>query len=180
MPPSPRASAMRPVRTISTNPYGSSSSRNASTFAGGPLTSIVTVLRATSITRARKISDSSSTWNRSSGLVCTLISASSRSTDDDSSNSVTLMTDTSLFSCFVTCSSGLAVTSTTIVMRDMPARSVVPTASEWMLNPRRANRLETCVSTPGWSSTRTDTVCRLMRPVLPPGRPRASRTRARG
>ena len=44
-------------------------------------------------------------------------------------------------------------------MRESVGSSVTPTASESMLNPRRANSDDTRVSTPGLFSTRTESVC---------------------
>src|SRR5687768_9870903 len=78
----------------------------------------------------------------------------SRCTDAEASSSTILMTFTSLFSCFVTCSSGSSSTSTTTVMRDSPGISVTPTARDSMLKPRRANSPATRVSRPGLFSTR--------------------------
>src|SRR6478735_5246747 len=66
------------------------------------------------------------------------------------------MTLTSLSSCFTIWSSGADCTSTAIVIREKRASSVGATASEWMLNPRRANRPATRVSTPALFSTRTE------------------------
>ena len=48
---------------------------------------------------------------------------------------------------------------TTMVIRDMSFCSVAPTASDWMLKPRRENSDATRASTPGLSSTSTDRVC---------------------
>ena len=59
-------------------------------------------------------------------------------------------------------------------MHETPGRSVGPTASESMLNPRRANIVVIRVSAPGLSSTRTDSVC--FTTPSPPPRPTA-RTR---
>jgi hypothetical protein len=49
--------------------------------------------------------------------------------------------------------------STTMVIREIPGSSVVPTARLSMLNPRRRNREETRFRTPGRSSTSAETVC---------------------
>src|SRR5699024_2998419 len=65
----------------------------------------------------------------------------------------------------VTCSSGLDSTSTTTVIREISGYSVGPTAREWILNARRANRAETRVSTPGLFPTRTERVCRVIAPA---------------
>ena len=46
-----------------------------------------------------------------------------------------------------------------MVIRETPACSVGPTASDAMLNPRRENSPETRASTPGLSSTSTESVC---------------------
>src|SRR3954453_21091590 len=96
----------------------------------------------------------------------TLTSMCSRWTDATGSSSTILMTLMSLLSCFVTCSSGSASTSTTTVMRDSPGTSVTPTARDSMLKPRRAKRPATRVSRPGLSSTRRLSTCVDMRSVL--------------
>jgi len=78
------------------------------------------------------------------------------------SSSKILITLISLLSCLVTCSKGSSSTATTMVIREMSWISVGPTASEWMLNPRRLNNPDTRASTPGLFSTRTDMVCVVM------------------
>src|SRR5581483_4848975 len=175
MPLSPRASAIRPVRTSSTTPKSRSRSRSASSFSGLPVTSSVRVARVTSTTFARKTVAISMTRWRASPPARTLTSMSSRSTASPGSSSRILITLTSLLSCLVTCSSGLRSTRTTIVIRDRWSSPVGPTASESMLNPRAANRPATRVSTPGLSSTSTEIVCRLpfMRRAPPPDPSRA-------
>src|SRR6478735_3155573 len=94
------------------------------------------------------------------------MSMCSRWTDAAGSSSTILMTLMSLLSCLVTCSSGSSSTSTTTVMRDSPGTSVTPTASDSMLNPRRANSPATRVSSPGLSSTRRLSTCVDMSSVL--------------
>src|SRR5664279_398175 len=59
------------------------------------------------------------------------------------------------------CSPTRCSTATTMVIRDTSGFSVGPTASEWMLNPRRENSDDTRASTPGLFSTRTDSVWRV-------------------
>ena len=66
-----------------------------------------------------------------------------------------MITGTSLFSCFTTCSSGADSASTTMVIRENRSSSVGETASETMLNPRRENSPATRESTPGLFSTVT-------------------------
>ena len=67
----------------------------------------------------------------------------------------------------MTCSSGSPSTATTMVIRDTSGFSVGPTASEWMLNPRRENSDETRASTPGLFSTSTDNVWRVTATFTP-------------
>ncbi len=131
------------------------------------------VVFVTSTMLTRKTSAISMIRALASPFARTFASISSRSTAVPESCSRILITLISLFSCFVTCSSGLDSTFTTIVIRESPSVSVGPTASESMLNPRAENRPATRVRTPGLSSTRTESVCRLMRSVPPPGRPGA-------
>src|SRR5215217_2882893 len=179
MPRSPRARAIRPVRASSTTPNPRRSSSSASSLSGLPVASSVSVACVTSTTFTRKTDAISITRCRSSPVVFTFTSMSSRSTAEPSSCSRILMTLISLLSCLVTCSSGLLSTFTTIVIRDRPASSVGPTASESMLNPRAANSPATRVNTPGLSSTSTEMVCRrppVMRSVPPPDR-RSARAR---
>ena len=107
---------------------------------------------------ARNISTIASTWLRTAASERTLISSSSRCTDCVGASSTILSTLISLFSCLVTCSSGNSSTATTIVIRETSGFSVGPTASEWMLKPRRENSDETRASTPGLFSTSTDSV----------------------
>src|SRR3954451_8196955 len=68
------------------------------------------------------------------------------------------MTSTSLFSCLVTCSRGDSSTLTTIVIRETSSCSVGPTARDSMLKPRRLNSPAIRARTPGWFSTRTESV----------------------
>src|SRR5262249_13979280 len=69
------------------------------------------------------------------------------------------MTSISLLSCFEICSSERSSPPTTIVMRETVGSSVMLTASDSMLKPRRANRPQTRARTPGWFSTRAVIVC---------------------
>ena len=181
MPRPPRPSAIRPVRDSSTTPKSRSRSSSASSFSGLPEASSVSVLCVTSTTFTRNTSAISMMRARLSPSERTLTNISSRSTAEPGSCSRILSTFTSLFSCFVTCSSGFSSTLTTIVIRERPGVSVGPTASESMLNPRAANSPAMRVSTPGRSSTSTDSVCRwpFIRSAPPPGS-RGARTRARG
>ncbi len=73
---------------------------------------------------------SSITWLRTAAGAFTVTSISSRSTESRGSSSEILMTFTSLFSCFTTCSSGAVSTSTTTVMRLKRSSSVGATARE--------------------------------------------------
>src|SRR3954454_15280978 len=163
----PRPMATSPDCTSSRMPKGSSTRRNASSLSDVPVTSMVTASGATSTTLARNSCAVSRTCERVCRSALTLTSSNSRCTDADGSSSTILMTLISLLSCFVTCSSGRSSTSTTTVIRETSACSVGPTASEWMLNPRRANSAATRVRTPGRFSTSTDRVCLLIgRPSL--------------
>ena len=138
----------------------------ASSFSVDPVASTTTASWSTSTTLARKTLAISMTWARTSGLAPTLTSHSSRLTVAVSSSSTILRTLTSLLSCLVTCSSGWAAASTTIVMRETLSTSVSPTASESMLKPRRENSPATRARTPGRFSTRTLRVCLAMCAVL--------------
>ena len=68
------------------------------------------------------------------------------------------MTGMTLLSCFSSCSTMYSSPSTTMVMRETVGSSVMPTAKESILKPRRENRPETLESVPGWFSTSTDMV----------------------
>ncbi len=70
----------------------------------------------------------------------------------------------SLSSCRVTCESGFTSTFTTIVMRETVGSSVGPTASDSMLNPRRANIPAMRARTPGLFWTSTESVWVSLRP----------------
>ncbi len=111
-------------------PYGSSTRRNASSFAGVPVASMVNDSVDTSTTLARNRFTASMTWPRVVASVRTLTSASSRDTVLSSSCSTILITLISLLSCLVICSSGDSSTLTTMVIRDMSFCSVAPTASD--------------------------------------------------
>src|SRR5690606_35226685 len=152
-----------PDFTSSLIPNGSRLRISASSLSGWPVASMTTTSGFTSTTLARNSWAVSSTWDRLLGSALTLTSSSSRRTDASGSISTILMTLTSLLSCLVTCSRGWRSQLTTIVMRDSPSYSVGPTVRELMLKPRRENREAARASTPGVSSTRTDSVCRLIR-----------------
>src|SRR6478609_3008573 len=173
MPRGPRDSDTTPDCASSRIPYGSSTRINASSFAGVPVASIVNESVVTSTTLARNRFTASMTWLRVVASVRTLIKASSRDTALSSSCSTILITLMSLLSCLVICSSGESSTLTTMVIRDMSFCSVAPTASDWILNPRRENSDATRASTPGLSSTSTLNVCVLtvVMPRLPVARP---------
>jgi len=113
----------------------------------------------TSITLPRNRFTASITWLRLPASARTLIKVNSRDTELSSSCSMILITLISLLSCLVICSSGVASAETTMVIRDMSFCSVAPTASDSMLKPRRENSAATRASTPGLSSTSTDSVC---------------------
>src|SRR3954453_17714734 len=157
----PRETATMPDWTISRTPNGSSTRSSAASLSTLPVASMVTASGDTSTTLARNSCTVSRTADRVWTSARTLISISSRCTDAWGSSSTTLITSISLFSCFVTCSSGRASTSTTTVIREMSECSVGPTASESMLKPRRENSPAMRASTPGLFSTRTESVCLL-------------------
>src|SRR5574342_813175 len=79
-------------------------------------------------------------------------------------SSRTSTTGMSFCTCRTTCSTGLEVRRTTMVMRENSGFSVGPTVSEAMLYPRRENSPEMRCSTPGLFST-----MRLMVWVVPLG-----------
>src|SRR3954452_11082160 len=105
--------------------------------------------------RAWKMAASSVICDRRSAEAFTVTSISSRSTASSGCSSAILITGISLLSCLVICSSGADSASTTIVIRLKRSSSVGLTASDTMLNPRRANMPDTRVSTPNLFSTRT-------------------------
>ena len=143
----------RPVRTSSWIPCGRASSWKASSSSGVPVSSNVTESGPRSTTRPLKASDVEISSARRSGPALTLSSSSSRSTASSGASSVTRSTLTSLWICFSICSSEWCSQSTRSVMHETPARSVGPTASESMLNPRRANIVAIRASAPGLSSS---------------------------
>src|ERR1700678_2067542 len=155
----PRPTAIVPDLTSSLMPNGSRIRTSASSLSWLPVASTVTASSATSTTCARKRPTASSTFDRVSVSARTLMSISSRCTACVGSSSTILSTLISLLSCLVTCSSGCSSQSTTIVMREISACSVGPTASDSMLNPRRENRPAIRTRTPGLFSTRTERVC---------------------
>jgi hypothetical protein len=141
-----------------------------------PVISIVTERFETSTTFPRKISANCMIWPRDSESAVTLNIASSRATASCGSRSRILITLTSLWSCLVTWSIGCRAPSTVSVTRESVGSSVGPTASVWMLNPRRENRPAIRASTPGLFSTSNDRMC--LRPVwIPPAASRSARLR---
>src|SRR4051794_37254594 len=154
----PRPTATRPDCTSSRMPNGSSTLMRAASLSAVPVASMVTASVATSTTFARNSWTVSSTWDRVVRSALTFTSSSSRCTLAAGSSSTIFSTLTSLLSCLVTCSSGRPSTSTTMVIRLTDGDSVGPTASEEMLKPRRLNSDATRASTPGLSSTSTESV----------------------
>src|SRR5690349_16225895 len=169
----PRPIATIPDCTSSRMPNGSSTRSRSASLSALPTAWTVTASGATSTTFARNSWTASSTAPRVAASARTLTSSSSRLTDPGPSSSTILMTSTSLLSCLVTCSSGDSSTLTTMVIRDTSGCSVGPTARESMLKPRRLNRPAMRASTPGLFSTRTLSVCLLMRSCSPCRRPRS-------
>src|SRR5579875_3982563 len=155
----PRPTATIPDCTSSLMPNGCSTLISASSLSLLPVASTVTASMATSTTFARKRATVSSTRDRVSRSARTLTSRSSRWTAADGSSSTILSTLTSRLSCLVTCSSGRSSQFTTMVIREISSCSVGPTASESMLNPRRANSPATRTRRPALFSTSTDSVC---------------------
>ena len=157
----PRPRATMPDCTSSRTPNGSSILIRASSLSLVPVASTVTASGVMSMIRALNIS----TIDTICGLVLpserSLINSSSRCTAWVGESSTILRTLISLLSCLVTCSSGSPSTATTIVILETSGFSVGPTASEWMLNPRRENNDETRARTPGLFSTSTDNVWRV-------------------
>ncbi len=127
----------------------------ASSFSGAPATWMVRASWPTSSMRAWKIEASSVICDRSSAVAFTVTSMSSRSTASSGCSSAILSTGISLLSCLVICSSGADSASTTMVIRLKRSSSVGLTASDTMLNPRRANSPATRDSTPNLFSTST-------------------------
>src|SRR6478609_1853925 len=155
----PRPMAMVPDWTSSLMPYCSSILSIASSLSAPPVASIVTASGETSTVLARNSWTISTIWERVSLSARTFTRTSSRWIAADGSSSTIFRTLTSLLSCLVTCSSGRSSTLTTMVMREMSGCSVVPTASESMLKPRRENSAVIRARTPGLFSTRTESVC---------------------
>ena len=156
-----------PDCTSSRTPNGSSILTSASSLSLVPVASTVTASGVMSMIRARNISTIETICGRVAPSERSLISSSSRCTAWVGDSSTIFSTLISLFSCLVTCSSGSPSTATTIVIRETSGFSVGPTASEWMLNPRRENNDETRASTPGLFSTRTDNVWRVTATFTP-------------
>ena len=88
----------------------------------------------------------------------TVARISSRLTESSGDSSWILTTLINLSSCLTTCSMGADSASTTMVSRLNSSLSVGATASDWILNPLRANSPETLARTPGLFSTRTTRV----------------------
>ena len=149
----PRDMATRPVRTISSTPYGRNTSSRPSILSSVPVISMMSESGATSTTRARNTSTSCMMCVRDSAVAATLIIARSRNTAAFSVMFSTRSTLTSLYRCASIRREPNSSVSTTMVMRDTPGRSVCPTVSDSMLNARRRNNDDTRVSTPGLSST---------------------------
>src|SRR5262249_34814086 len=162
----PRDIETIPDWAISRIPKGSKTRSSASSLPLSPVASMVNASGDTSITLPRNRFTASITWLRVPASARTLISTNSRATELSSSCSTILMTLISLLSCLVICSSGVSSAETTIVIRDMSFCSVAPTASDSMLKPRRENSAATRASTPGLSSTSTDSVCVLGNPLI--------------
>src|SRR6266487_4208056 len=158
----PRPMPTMPDCTSSLIPNGSSTRTSASSLSLFPVASTVTASGPTSTTLARKTLIVWSTCVRASASARTLIRISSRCTEAAGSSSTIFSTFTSLFSCLVTCSSGFSAQLTTIVIREISACSVGPTARASMLKPRRANSPAIRTSTPGLFSTSTDSVWVVM------------------
>src|SRR4051812_38332074 len=72
------------------------------------------------------------------------------------------MTSISLLSCFEICSSAFSSPPTTRVIRETVGSSVMLTASDSILKPRRANRPVTRARTPGRFSTKAVMVCCML------------------
>src|SRR6266481_793728 len=157
----PRNIATRPVRTISTIPSGFKSSRMASIFSRLPVISTMYECGETSITLPRKMSTMFMSSPRVRPSAVTLMSTSSRSTCSVSLKSDTRMIETSLFSCFVICSTTASSPVVTSVMRDTVESSVSATERLSMLKPRPLKRPATRERTPNSFSTSTDIVCRI-------------------
>src|SRR6266540_500987 len=130
---SPRPMPEAPVRTVSRIALCSSAWMKASSLAPVPVSSMVYVFSVTSIIRPRKISDMRFISSRSFPVARTLTSISSRSMWAASDRSTTLTTSTSLFSCFVICSTTSSDPVVTRVMRESDASSVGATVSVSML-----------------------------------------------
>src|SRR5215471_4100672 len=158
-----------PDCTSSFIPNGSSTLISASSFSLLPVASTVITSSPTSTTLARNRFTVSRTRDLLSASALTFTRISSRCTVAPGSSSTIFSTLISLFSCLVTCSSGCSSQLTTIVMREISSCSVGPTARESMLKFRRANSPAIRTRTPGLFSTRTDSVCLVIR-ASPVGR----------
>ena len=119
-----------------------------------PVTSMTMDLAPTSTISARKGCTISRISPRVSGVTFTLIRASSRETISSSEILATLTTSMSLSNWRVAWSTVYWSPSTTKVIRDRPACSLLPTARLDMLKPRRRNNPATLVRTPGLSWTK--------------------------
>src|SRR5207302_961633 len=125
----------------------------ASTSSGSPVISTVSVAGETSTTRARKSEQRRRSSARFSGGADAFTSANSRDTAAPRGMSCTCSTSTSFSKLACTRRAVSSSAWTTSAIREMPGRSVLPTVSEAMLNPRRRNSDTTRLRAPGRSST---------------------------
>src|SRR5579872_69357 len=147
--------ATMPVLTISSTPYGRSTSSSPSILSSPPVISMVNESGATSTTLARNTLANSSTCERASCVAATLIMARSRTIEGSFVMFSTSRTFTSLYRFASMRRAWSWSASTVIVMRETSGFSVRPTVSESILNARRRNSDATRVSTPGLFSTYT-------------------------
>src|SRR5271169_6764277 len=153
-------------------PSGRTNSIKALTLSASPVTSTVTARGPMSTTWARKAAtiESSSARVRSSTETFTI--TISRSMVLVSLKSVTLITQTSLLSCLLICSSVWSSPVATRTMRETVGSSGSSlTVKDSILKPRLENRPATRASTPNSFSTRTDMVWLGISCGYGPGRP---------
>src|SRR5215467_12613114 len=162
--------AMRPVRAISSTPYGRSTSSKPSILSTVPDTSTMSDSGATSTTRPRKTLMSSIKWGRDFWSAATLMSARSRSRTDRSEMFSESSTSTS-FSRLASrrCAPRSSVWATMVILATS-SFSVGPTVSESILMARRRAREDTRFRTPGLFSTYAISVCMVFVPSLWLGR----------
>ena len=158
---------MTPVRATSRMEKGRIMDWKVSSRSGVSESSMVMELGEMSSTLAPMISQMVIMSWRVLLLAFTFKIISSRPMRLFSSRVRTLITSTSLLSCFSTCSTTLLPLSTMMVMREMVGSSVTPTARESMLKARRENSPVMRLSTPAWFSTRMEMVCFIRSPPLP-------------